>query len=63
MKQSDDAVSDRLATGEAGSQEEEGPESLEVADVVAATIAMLAEAAIVAWALGLFGDEDLLYYG
>ena len=60
MKQSDDSVSDRLAKGEAGSQEKEDTESLEAADIVAATIAMLAEAAILGWALGLFGDDDLL---
>lgn len=61
MKEGGYVVSDRLAVGEAGGQEGEGPASLEVTDVVAATIAMLAEMAVLSWALGLFGDEDLLY--
>lgn len=57
LKQGDDLVIDRLPVGGAGGQVEEGPEGPEVADVVAATIAMLAETAIIAWALGLLGDE------
>ncbi len=61
MKQGDDLVIDRSAVGEVGGQEGESPESPEVTDVVAATIIMLAEMAVLAWALGLFGDEEIFY--
>ena len=57
MKQSDYEVRDRFAVGEAGGQIEEGHD---VTDVVAASIAMLAETAVLAWALGLTGDEEVL---
>ncbi len=62
MKQSDDSVSDQLVVGEAGSQENEDTESIEVTDIVAATIVMIAEGAILGWTLGLFGDDELLHH-